>query len=88
MKGKMNIHRFGCRFIFIALITMQSGFLEIRGQENGQQYLPLIFQDHRYCGRESLINGNFEQDDAGWELFTSGTGPKGARSSGASMTAP
>jgi hypothetical protein len=36
-------------------------------------YLPLIFQDHRYCGRESLTNGNFEQDEAGWELFTSGT---------------
>jgi hypothetical protein len=46
------------------------------GQAASELFLPLILKGHGHCGQDSLTNGDFESDDAGWELYTSGTGPK------------
>lgn len=44
--------------------------------DNQSHYFPLIFQSGQYCEQDHLTNGNFEQDDYGWQLYSNGWGWK------------
>ena len=51
----------------------QGAILHYEQTAPGQLYLPLVFHNNWVCLNNSIVNGSFEQDDAGWQIFTSGT---------------
>jgi hypothetical protein len=72
----MTSHHLGRTLILISLFAWILSPQETAGKTTNQLYLPLIFLSDQVCGVENLVNGNFEQDDVGWSLFSTGVGWK------------
>jgi hypothetical protein len=66
------------RLSLIILISALAGAIApARAQDQDQhQYLPLVIRPALPCPYNVITNGGFEQDDAGWTLFSNGIGPK------------
>lgn len=45
-------------------------------QRSYDLYLPIVYVTGMPCSVDALVNGDFEADDLGWDLYTSGTGWK------------
>jgi hypothetical protein len=57
---------------FVLVLSGQS----VSGNTSNSYYLPFIVLNDQICGTDSIVNGGFEQDDFGWELFSTGVGWK------------
>ena len=83
MDEKHCTQRFWLRFsqigILIVLFILSFWFLNLHvaaGNASYDFYLPYIVTDGQVCEQEHLVNGNFEQDDFGWQLYSNGWGWK------------
>ena len=53
---------------FVLVLSVQS----VSGNTSNSFYLPFIVLSDEICGTDRIVNGSFEQDDFGWELFSTG----------------
>ena len=76
--GKAFYKGWLARLSLVILVgTLAWAIFPARAQDQDHhQYLPLIFRPEGPCPFDALVNGGFEQDDAGWTLFSNGTGHK------------
>jgi len=72
----LSIFRIGIVIIFLILSLWVLDTREVKGNTSNQFYLPYIVVGEKLCAQEFLVNGNFEQDDFGWQLFSNGYGWK------------
>jgi hypothetical protein len=72
-----SIFRIGLLVIFLLLSPL---ILNVQGAagnvDNQYYYFPYIVDNGQYCEQDHLVNGNFEQDDFAWQLYSNGWGWK------------
>jgi len=83
MNYKRSSHRFWLRTsrigFLIGVLLLSFWILNIpgaAGNASHQYYFPYFVQGGQVCGQEYLVNGNFEQDDYGWQLYSNAWGWK------------
>jgi len=75
MKQKAMYIPINLLIILISTISISKNHITSRATiQSWSVYLPIIVKST--CGVDALINGDFEQDDYGWSLHSSGIGPK------------
>jgi hypothetical protein len=75
MKNKAILIPINLLIILFSIVTISTIHIPSRAAtQTWSVYLPLIVQSN--CATDGVINGGFEQDDYGWSISTTGTGPK------------
>ena len=71
-----SLHRIGKLIILLTLCIWVLNVQGVTGTASYDLYFPFIGNGRQFCGQEHLVNGNFEQDDYGWQLSSNGWGWK------------
>jgi hypothetical protein len=62
--------------MFVILFAGIFNSQAVNGNAIYHHYFPIIVYGDQLCGFDDLVNGNFERDDFGWQIFSSGIGWK------------